>query len=78
MGQQLEQAGDAGRKMSMCSSSDEEHVGEGREHFVESNREHQDIDVNLVINTELKDHLLTVDSIKGNSQVAGKILKIHI
>lgn len=67
-GQEPEQmVGDAGRKMSTCSSGiDEEQFGEGREHYVESNKEHQNIDVNVVLSSsEMIEESVNEDNISS-------------
>lgn len=52
MGQdQGQEPGDAGRKMSCSSGTDEEQLGEGQEQFVNSNKEHHTIDVNAVLSS---------------------------
>ncbi|XP_013199429.2 arginyl-tRNA--protein transferase 1 [Amyelois transitella] len=44
------------RKMSTCSGGDTEDLGEGREHFVESHKEHRDIDIsNIKMRTQSGD-----------------------
>lgn len=51
-------SGDGGRKMSTCSSGSEvlgEGYEEGGEQFIETMREHQDINLEIVKNSELLD-----------------------
>lgn len=69
MGQEEHVAGDAGRRMSTGSSNPDELHGEERDHFVESNKEHQKIDVSSVIKSQIEDNLLTKNGENSSSHV---------
>lgn len=60
-------SGDGGRKMSTCSSGSEvlaEGFDEGGEQFVETMREHQDINLDIVNNSEVPE--CNADGVPGN------------
>ncbi|XP_063829520.1 arginyl-tRNA--protein transferase 1-like isoform X2 [Ostrinia nubilalis] len=76
-GQDLGQAADRDRKMSTCSSgTDEEQIPDGREHYVESTKACQDIDVDAVLSSDMieepaimnEDNVSTVASSGESSQ----------